>query len=109
MRITAIRETFEEVGLLLCKPRTGECDQIYSHVEESFDRKNWQKKVHNDSTKFLDLCKELEVIPDLWSLHEWAAWETPATFKKRLIIFHNLYFDFFFNENESLDLKLLSI
>lgn len=83
LRITAIRETFEEVGILLCKPKKAEYNSIYSHCLESFDRKMWQKAVHNDSTKFLELCKELNVIPDLWSLHEWAAWLTPATFKKR--------------------------
>lgn len=90
MRITAIRETFEEVGLLLCKPRGGKHDQVYGHVYSDFDRKKWQEKVHNDSSKFLELCKELKVIPDLWSLHEWAAWETPASFKKRFSIFESL-------------------
>lgn len=83
LRITAIRETFEEVGLLLCKPKKDNGNGIYGYVKEDFDRKKWQKEVHNDSTKFLELCKELDVIPDLWSLHEWSAWLTPATFKKR--------------------------
>lgn len=83
LRITAIRETFEEVGLLLCKPKRSDSGSVFAHVEENFDRKRWQKEVHNDSTKFFELCKELDVIPDLWSLHEWSAWLTPATFKKR--------------------------
>ncbi|XP_054082294.1 acyl-coenzyme A diphosphatase NUDT19 isoform X2 [Zeugodacus cucurbitae] len=86
MRITALRETFEETGILLCRKRLSTRNKLcsnYSHSFEDFDRAYWQNRVHNDHTQFFTLCKELDVVPDLWSLFEWAAWLTPITFKKR--------------------------
>ncbi|XP_014097457.1 acyl-coenzyme A diphosphatase NUDT19 isoform X3 [Bactrocera oleae] len=82
----AIRETFEETGILLCKKRLSgvkELSHNYSHSFEDFDRLYWQNLVHKDHTQFFTLCKTLEVIPDLYSLFEWTAWLTPTTFKKR--------------------------
>lgn len=84
LRISAIRETFEEVGVLICKNKA----EIYHNYEygnflESFDREKWQKIVHNDPDRFLELCQTLNVVPDLWSLYEWSAWLTPASFPKR--------------------------
>lgn len=38
-------------------------------------------KVYEDASNFLKLCEELNVVPDLWSLHEWSVWLTP-TFKR---------------------------
>ncbi|XP_011198554.1 acyl-coenzyme A diphosphatase NUDT19 [Bactrocera dorsalis] len=86
LRITAIRETFEETGILLCKKRFSgvkELSNNYGHSFEDFDRPFWQNLVHKDHTQFFTLCKVLEVVPDLWSLFEWTAWLTPITFKKR--------------------------
>ncbi|XP_023032199.1 acyl-coenzyme A diphosphatase NUDT19 [Drosophila willistoni] len=84
LRLTAIRETFEEMGILLCRDRKsltslGDFAKFY----EQFDRPHWQHVVHNDANKFLELCQFLGVLPDIWSLHEWSAWRTPSTFKKR--------------------------
>ncbi|XP_053959779.1 acyl-coenzyme A diphosphatase NUDT19 [Anastrepha ludens] len=83
LRITAIRETFEETGILLCLERNNKTTISYGQIYENFDRRYWQYRVHNDHTQFLALCKELNVVPDLWSLHEWTAWLTPTTFTKR--------------------------
>ncbi|XP_064549136.1 acyl-coenzyme A diphosphatase NUDT19 [Drosophila montana] len=84
LRLTALRETFEEMGILLCRDRkTLTSTDGYAQFNEQFDRKHWQHVVHNDASKFLTLCEELDVLPDLWALHEWSAWRTPSTFKKR--------------------------
>ncbi|KAH8377728.1 hypothetical protein KR093_006835 [Drosophila rubida] len=84
LRLTALRETFEEMGILLCRDRkTLTSTEGYAQFNEQFDRKHWQREVHNDASMFLTLCKELDVLPDLWSLHEWCTWRTPSTFKMR--------------------------
>lgn len=83
-RITAIRETFEELGILLCKTRDNFAQRsLSSHNLHNFDVKFWQKEVHNNSLKFLELCKSLNVAPDLWGLHKWSAWLTPTAFQRR--------------------------
>ncbi|XP_017069824.2 nucleoside diphosphate-linked moiety X motif 19 isoform X1 [Drosophila eugracilis] len=84
LRLTAIRETFEELGILLCRDNKSLTSTSgYGKFHDQFDRVHWQHTVHNDASQFLELCKELEVLPDVWSLHEWSAWRTPSTFKKR--------------------------
>jgi len=84
LRITAIRETFEELGLLLVKNR----DQLrdirpFSMHYLELDIPHWQSEVHRDSSKFYELCKHLSVAPDFSSCFEWSAWLTPSTIKSR--------------------------
>ncbi|ELT87307.1 hypothetical protein CAPTEDRAFT_220053 [Capitella teleta] len=68
-RICAIRETFEEAGVLIHKSEQAiDADEL----------KSWRKVVHNDASKFVDCCEQLGVIPDVWSLHEWSDWLTPT-------------------------------
>lgn len=84
LRISAIRETFEEVGLFLCRDKNNlNNKKEYGAFSEDFDREHWQREVHNDPGKFLQLCEQLKVVPDLWSLYEWSVWLTPASDKKR--------------------------
>ncbi|XP_034667133.1 nucleoside diphosphate-linked moiety X motif 19 [Drosophila subobscura] len=86
LRLTAIRETFEELGILLCRDaKTLTSTSGYGQFHEQFDRAHWQHVVHNDASQFLELCKLLDVLPDVWSLHDWSAWRTPSTFKKRFV------------------------
>lgn len=88
LRITAIRETFEECGILICRrdkggrARPGWAEHISLPEGE---RQAWQSKVHNDATEFLNLCQKLECYPDLWALYEWRNWLTPVmtTYEKR--------------------------
>lgn len=102
--MTAIRETFEELGILICKRKGQLADtQLTSSVVHEFDVEFWQKEVlkippslvvfkvivnnvrpflpwqiFNDATKFIKLCEQLDVVPDIWSLHEWSIWLTPT-------------------------------
>ncbi|XP_020714249.1 nucleoside diphosphate-linked moiety X motif 19 isoform X2 [Ceratitis capitata] len=85
LRITAIRETFEETGILLCRQNDLNKGEIngFCHSFVDFDRHYWQNLVHNDPTQFLTLCKKFDVVPDLTALFDWTAWLTPVTFPKR--------------------------
>lgn len=89
LRITACRETFEEVGILFFRnhktlkklsstPTFGE-----DFEDVNFDRVGWQFAVHKDAKQFLNLCRSLHVVPDLWSLYEWSLWRSPFTAEKR--------------------------
>ncbi|XP_055389833.1 acyl-coenzyme A diphosphatase NUDT19-like isoform X2 [Condylostylus longicornis] len=86
LRINAIRETFEEVGVLLCRKKS-ELDfsksNGFGNFHENFDRIKWQEVVHNDASRFLELCETLDVVPDVWNLSEWSDWLTPASFSAR--------------------------
>lgn len=87
LRLTALRETFEEVGLLLCRPlgslKTLAVGQPAQLIEQPFDRESWQQRVHNDAHQFLELCRHLAVLPDLWALSEWSVWRTPASASRK--------------------------
>lgn len=84
LRITAIREAFEEVGVFLCRSKNNLSDiDAFGKFREDFDRVHWQRVVHNDASQFFTLCMKLEVVPDLWRLHQWSSWLTPTTFNKR--------------------------
>ncbi|CAK8690545.1 unnamed protein product [Clavelina lepadiformis] len=94
-RICAIRETFEETGILIARKTSKALRSMTSvsmygepHDFAHFnDAVTWRKRVHNDASQFLQLCRELECVPDIWSLHEWSNWLTPtalmAKFSKR--------------------------
>ncbi|KAL9874953.1 acyl-coenzyme A diphosphatase NUDT19 isoform 1-T3 [Glossina fuscipes fuscipes] len=85
LRINALRETFEEVGVFICRNR----EQLLTIQQWSFckpacdyQQSYWQEIVHNDPRQFLRMCRELKVVPDLWSLHKWSCWATPAALRK---------------------------
>lgn len=86
-RISAIRETFEESGILLVRDMnrvkneqiTEEAHPLsgkYSVISDSI-LKPWREKVDEDASQFISMCKELNILPDIWSLYEWSNWLTP--------------------------------
>lgn len=83
LRICAIREAFEELGVLLCT-RSVNCHQRKS---SNFLRENeiisYQQQVHDREITFLQLCQQLSVVPDVFSLFEWSVWLTPTFFAAR--------------------------
>ena len=92
LRITGIRETFEESGILLCK-------SVHAHPLDvkskwaSFisgnELQTWQERVQENAGEFINLCKYLECYPDIWSLKEWSNWLSPNHFQKR---FNTIFF-----------------
>lgn len=82
LRLTAVRECFEEVGLLLCRSRSQLDFGAVTCAQAVPDLESWQRRVHNKPAEFLTLCRELNVVPDLWALHEWSAWASPGFIRK---------------------------
>lgn len=82
LRIAALRETFEETGiLLLTNPALETTQEAATHtlLTLNVDIHMWQEKIHNDPYMFLDLCLETHMCPDIWSLYEWSDWLTPSS------------------------------
>ncbi|XP_071804199.1 acyl-coenzyme A diphosphatase NUDT19-like [Asterias amurensis] len=96
-RICAIRETFEESGVLLVKPfshltttKAPSTVQFGQHkllgTPEAANlkvSKEWRQRVHKNASAFLDLCRECKSLPDVWSLAEWSNWLTPSDLSKK--------------------------
>ncbi|KAJ8020448.1 Nucleoside diphosphate-linked moiety X motif 19 [Holothuria leucospilota] len=94
-RLCAIRETFEESGILIASS----CD----HVKQSITKVSaktfapstfyeglgedkfleWRQKIYNDASQFLVMCKELDIVPNLWSLFEVSNLLTPRSLLRR--------------------------
>ncbi|XP_002735907.1 acyl-coenzyme A diphosphatase NUDT19-like [Saccoglossus kowalevskii] len=92
-RICAIREAFEESGLLIVKPSgisknehgLAKWSKITQCVKKIGRRKLLQcrQRVHDNGAEFFDLCKELACVPNVWALCEWNIWLTPVGLPKR--------------------------
>jgi len=85
-RICAIRETFEESGLLLATNR----DLLSSSYEpfiatcsadDLTKAAGHRQKVDEQPEYFLQMCEDLGVFPNIWALNEWRNWLTPVFFK----------------------------
>nr|XP_046239204.1 nucleoside diphosphate-linked moiety X motif 19 [Scatophagus argus] len=84
-RICALRETFEESGVLLVVSKSEEkrcsSDQVlHNKANElcSNELTKWRALVNQNPSNFIRMCRELEVLPNIWALHEWGNWLTPA-------------------------------
>jgi nucleoside diphosphate-linked moiety X motif protein 19 len=92
-RICAIRETFEESGVLLarkvdqgdhsCQLSLWDKPSMGSFCEDESVIDTWRKKVDKDAGEFLRMCQELRMVPDVWSLYEWSNWLTPMKSTRR--------------------------
>jgi nucleoside diphosphate-linked moiety X motif 19, mitochondrial len=89
-RIGAIRETFEESGLLIATNREqlqkqslnlGNIPAYRSSSSLTITDQSWRKKVQNNPFEFLNMCNELQLVPDIWSLTTWRNWLTPVMLK----------------------------
>ena len=99
-RICAIRETFEESGVLLVRPlkdsnHVGSLADIGQKVLKEEELKSWRGKVHSNSSAFIQLCRHIQCVPDIWSLHEWSNWITPAYHVRRR--FNTMFYLAFLN------------
>ena len=91
-RICALRETFEESGVLLVVSKR-EAKSLLKSIEDrcatdqalhhnvnklqSSDLTRWRALVNQNPANFIRMCRELEVLPNIWALHEWGNWLTP--------------------------------
>lgn len=78
-RICAIRETFEEAGVLLLRPRASLAAArepgLALPLQEGLAA--WRDRVRREPHHFLRLCEHLDCTPDIWALHDWHTWLTP--------------------------------
>ncbi|XP_070574783.1 acyl-coenzyme A diphosphatase NUDT19-like [Ptychodera flava] len=96
-RICAIRETFEESGILLVtdpstvadegdkdilKLSTSTTDKILSKICKR-ELEDWRRRVHDNASEFIELCRQLNCVPNIWALTEWSDWLTPSDVKPR--------------------------
>lgn len=94
-RICALRETFEESGVLLVVPKQEE-NSVLKSIEDNKCASNqvdplhykanhlcsgeltkWRALVNQNPSNFIRMCRELQVLPNIWALHEWGNWLTP--------------------------------
>lgn len=73
-KICAIRETFEESGLLLCSNA--------AKIPKD-DLLVWRTKVHNDATQFKVMCEQYQISPSIDRLIYYSNWITPVNEKRR--------------------------
>ncbi|XP_004595064.2 acyl-coenzyme A diphosphatase NUDT19 [Ochotona princeps] len=83
LRICAIREAFEEAGVLLLRPRGPRSNQGSEALKPGRTLEpppglaDWRASVRSDPRRFLHLCAHLDCTPDIWALHDWNVWITP--------------------------------
>lgn len=89
-RICALRETFEESGVLLVVPKSelntpvqsdrcpgNQVPQNNANELRSDELAEWRTLVNQNPSNFVRMCRELQVLPNIWALHEWSNWLTP--------------------------------
>ncbi|XP_077983447.1 acyl-coenzyme A diphosphatase NUDT19-like [Glandiceps talaboti] len=89
-RISAIRETFEESGVLLVtdpknvtEHRQGALKLASLGQIRHGELEQWRNRVSRNANVFIELCRSLHCVPDLWSLSEWSDWLTPSDLQPR--------------------------
>jgi len=95
LRLAAIRELFEECGILLARKMTKEealCKvgrastlpvgdwATVCNVPDAEELQKWQALVRKEPSQFVNLCYHFKITPDLNSLVEWSNWLTPNSF-----------------------------
>ena len=82
LRLCAIRECFEESGLLLARKAKGNtCPPNYTSITDDIPEdifSYYKKEVRKDAKAFREMCDRFGVVPDVWGLKEWSNWLTPA-------------------------------
>jgi len=99
-RLCAIRETFEETGVLLALQREKNhlahdyqfAPKQKASVYESEVIHEWHDIIRKDPNQFINMFFELNLLPDVFALHEWANWITPPHEKAR---FNTIFFTCF--------------
>ena len=85
LRICAIRETFEESGILVAlnSSHFDHCRKKakvdFSSVLQDDSILEWRNKVLKNPFEFIRLCNHFEIVPNIWALMEWNNWLTPRS------------------------------
>jgi 8-oxo-dGTP pyrophosphatase MutT (NUDIX family) len=88
-RLAAIRETFEECGILLAKSKT--TGKLFTGISDE-DREEGRRAVHAGTVTFGDLLEKWGALPDTDSLIPFTRWITPPNVPKRFSTQMYIYF-----------------
>ncbi|GAA6016114.1 hypothetical protein JCM11491_000672 [Sporobolomyces phaffii] len=92
VKLCAIRETFEEAGVLLFEPSTSVGTARQREIEEKWrnvddrTKTHLRERVHSSGKEFVDLFEKnlgKEVRPGVSKLTHWANWVTPLMLPRR--------------------------
>ncbi|XP_014670938.1 PREDICTED: nucleoside diphosphate-linked moiety X motif 19, mitochondrial-like isoform X2 [Priapulus caudatus] len=77
-RICAVRETFEETGILISRGQSSNGAPVLMKEDDII---KWRMRVTEDAAQFVRMCRAFKIVPNIWELYEWANWLTPSTDK----------------------------
>ncbi|KAM0329510.1 hypothetical protein ACHAQA_004819 [Verticillium albo-atrum] len=89
-RIGAIRECFEESGILLARRQGAEDDTALVNLPSS-ERDAARKQIHGNHVRFSDWAQSVGGVPDVESLIPCTRWVTPTNVPKRFTTQMYLY------------------
>lgn len=85
LRLTAIRETFEELGIIFCRKPSDSPTSPFSsfyHAKDC-DIPDWQQRIHDHKDSLMGFCEQFKLVPDMMNIHEWSCWMTPTYFRPK--------------------------
>ncbi|KAJ4368612.1 hypothetical protein N0V86_009519 [Didymella sp. IMI 355093] len=88
-RLAAIRETFEECGILLAKSKTS--GKLFTDISDE-EREQGRRAVHSGKVKFTELLDKWGAVPDTDALIPFTRWITPTNVPKRFSTQMYIYF-----------------
>ncbi len=88
-KLAAIREVFEETGILLAtRSGGGILDSSYPEIEAEYW--DWRSRIHDDAQQFFAFLNHFELVPDFDALSLFARWRTPPNLHRRYDTFFYL-------------------
>lgn len=83
LRLCALRELFEETGLLLVENDSVPYSSVCALILNGGELRYWQDQLFHNPSSFPKLYKHLGQRPPLRALSEWSNWLTPKEFERR--------------------------
>ncbi|CAL8107831.1 unnamed protein product [Calicophoron daubneyi] len=84
LRLCAIREIFEETGLLLvADTNSGNGSQVKGLLLSPTDTRSWRSRLADNPSLLATLYKAVGYHPPISSLYEWSNWLTPSNAARR--------------------------
>lgn len=80
-RMGAVRECFEESGILLARKVPNSTQRLFSLTEK--EREEGRYAIHNGTTTFLEWLESIGAFPALGTLKPFTRWLTPANVHRR--------------------------
>lgn len=75
LRLTAMRETFEEVGVLFHKTTENSNSKFTSCFHSKLcDVPHWQNEIHQKRNSLKNFFEQFDILPDMLKLYDWSVW-----------------------------------